>query len=70
MVKKMKTFYDIQQLLKQYGMIVYTGTRLGDLELMEGEIQELYDMKILEKEDYLVARMIIRNEISKEMDKT
>ncbi|WP_273832823.1 YqgQ family protein [Guptibacillus sedimenti] len=65
----MKTFYDIQQLLKRYGMIVYTGSRLGDLGLMEDEVQELYDMKILEKEDYLVARMILRNEINKERDK-
>ncbi len=69
MVRKMKTFYEIQQLLKRYGMIVYTGSRLGDLELMEDEVQELYDMKILEKEDYLVARMILRNEINKERDK-
>jgi uncharacterized protein YqgQ len=69
MVRKMKTFYDIQQLLKRYGMIVYTGSRLGDLELMEDELQELYDMKILVKEDYLVARMILRNEINKERDK-
>lgn len=69
MVRKMKTFYEIQQLLKRYGMIVYTGSRLGDLELMEDEVQELYDMGILEKEDYLVARMILRNEINKERDK-
>ena len=65
----MKTFYDIQQLLKRYGMIIYTGRRLGDLELMEDEVQELYEMKMIEKEDYLVARMILRNESNKERDK-
>ncbi|NAP01271.1 DUF910 family protein [Halomonas sp. MG34] len=31
----MKTIYDVQQLLKRYGSFVYTGDRLGDLELME-----------------------------------
>ncbi len=68
-VKQMKTFFDVQQLLKRFGMIVYTGNRLGDLELMEEELQELYDMKMLEQERYLIAKMIIRNEISKERDK-
>ncbi|MDQ0481657.1 YqgQ family protein [Guptibacillus hwajinpoensis] len=66
----MKTFYDVQQLLKRFGMIVYTGNRLGDLELMEEELQEIYEMKMLEQDNYLVAKMILRNEISRERDKT
>ncbi|KMM37829.1 YqgQ family protein [Guptibacillus hwajinpoensis] len=65
----MKTFYDVQQLLKRFGMIVYTGNRLGDLELMEEELQEIYEMKMLEQDNYLVAKMILRNEISRERDK-
>ncbi|WP_347549612.1 YqgQ family protein [Pseudalkalibacillus hwajinpoensis] len=65
----MKTFFDVQQLLKRFGMIVYTGSRLGDLELMEEELKELYEMKILEQDNYLVARMILRNEIGRERDK-
>ncbi len=69
MVKNMKTLFDVQQLLKRFGMIVYTGNRLGDLELMEEELQELYDMKMLEQEQYLTAKMIVRNEISRERDK-
>ena len=69
MVKRMKTLFDVQQLLKRFGMIVYTGNRLGDLELMEEELQELYDMNMLEQEQYLIARMIVRNEISRERDK-
>lgn len=64
----MKTFYDVQQLLKRFGMIVYTGNRLGDLELMEEELQEIYEMKMLEQDNYLVAKMILRNEISRERD--
>ncbi|TKD70117.1 YqgQ family protein [Pseudalkalibacillus hwajinpoensis] len=65
----MKTIFDVQQLLKRFGMIVYTGNRLGDLELMEEELQEIYEMKMVEQDDYLVAKMILRNEISRERDK-
>ncbi|MBN8208274.1 DUF910 family protein [Bacillus sp. NTK071] len=65
----MKTLFDVQQLLKRFGMIVYTGNRLGDLELMEEELQEIYEMKMVEQDDYLVAKMILRNEISRERDK-
>ncbi len=36
----MKSVYDIQQLLKKFGTIIYVGDRLGDLELMEMEIKE------------------------------
>ena len=30
----MKTFYDVQQFLKRFGIIVYMGKRLYDIELM------------------------------------
>ena len=33
----MKTFYDVQQFLKQFGIIVYVGKRLYDIELMKLE---------------------------------
>ena len=37
----MKTIYDIQQYLKKFGAIIYTGDRIADLQLMEMEVQEL-----------------------------
>ena len=30
----MKTLYDVQQLLKRFGIFVYVGKRLWDIELM------------------------------------
>ncbi|MCA0986030.1 YqgQ family protein [Guptibacillus algicola] len=64
-----KTLFEVQQLLKKFGMIVYTGSRLGDLELMEEELHELYEMKMIEQELYLESRMILKAEMQKERDK-
>lgn len=56
------TVYDVQQLLKRFGIFIYTGNRLGDLELMEAEIHDLYQTKIISTADYQMARLILRKE--------
>ncbi|GAQ19808.1 cytosolic protein [Oceanobacillus picturae] len=61
----MKTIYDVQQLLKRYGTFVYTGNRLGDLELMDMELTELYKWGFINGEDYTMAKLLLRSEISK-----
>ena len=58
----MKSMIDIYQLLKQYGMYVYTGDRFGDLELILDEIKELYKSKMIEPDVYQTAVLIIRQE--------
>lgn len=58
----MDKMYDIYQLLKQYGTYVYTGDRLGDLQLMEDEIKELYKANVMDIKDYQMALLIIRQE--------
>ncbi|MDQ0175188.1 uncharacterized protein YqgQ [Bacillus chungangensis] len=62
----MKNFYDVQQLLKRYGIFIYIGKRLADIELMESEIRELYEAKLLEIETFQQAMLILRAERSKE----
>ncbi|QPC46872.1 YqgQ family protein [Mangrovibacillus cuniculi] len=61
----MKTFYDVQQLLKRFGTIIYTKDRLADLELMEMEIRDLYDAGVLERQDFQMALLLLRQEQSK-----
>ena len=58
----MKTLYDVQQLLKHFGIIVYLGKRLYDIELMKIELRSLYDNGLINQEDYLVAELILRRE--------
>ncbi|AXI09462.1 DUF910 domain-containing protein [Oceanobacillus zhaokaii] len=58
----MKNVYDVQQILKKFGTFIYSGDRIGDLELMEMEIGDLYKMQFIEKDHYLQAKLILRKE--------
>lgn len=58
----MKTIYDIQQLLKRFGTIIYIGDRVADLELMEEEVKELYKAQFIDIKDYQTAILLLRHE--------
>lgn len=60
----MKSVYDIQQLLKKFGTYIYTGNRIGDLELMNIEIDDLYKSNMIQIEDYKKAKLILKRAIS------
>ena len=47
----MKTLYDVQRLLKQFGIYVYLGKRLYDIEMMKIELERLYDNGLISKSD-------------------
>ena len=65
----MKTLYDVQQLLKQFVIVVYLGKRLYDIEMMKIELEALYQNGLIDKENYLIAEMILRREHRIEMEK-
>lgn len=65
----MNTFYDVQQLLKRFGTIIYIGDRLADLELMEEEIKELYQAQCMDTKEYQMAVLILRQEAARMRDK-
>ena len=65
----MKTLYDVQQLLKQFGVVVYLGKRLYDIEMMKIELEALYKNALIDKENYLIAEIILRREHQIEMEK-
>ncbi|APC50228.1 DUF910 family protein [Virgibacillus halodenitrificans] len=60
----MKSMYDIRQLLKKFGTYIYTGNKIGDLELMEMEIEELQKYGFIQKEDYISAKLLLRKEMA------
>jgi len=60
----MKNMYDIQQLLKRFGIIIYTGNRVSDLQLIDMEITELFKTQLITKEEYVTIKQIIQREIS------
>lgn len=58
----MKTLYDVQQLLKRFGIYVYVGKRLYDIEVMKIELEKFYENQLITKDDYLKAELILRRE--------
>lgn len=59
---KLVTIYDVKKVLKQYGCTIYTGDQLADLDLMADECQELYEWQMIDKEMYMKAMLLIRQE--------
>ncbi|MDX8364239.1 YqgQ family protein [Cytobacillus sp. Hm23] len=64
----MRTLYDVQQLLKKYGTIIYIGDRIADLELMESELKELYQSQLVDVKDYQMALLLLRQEVQRLKD--
>ena len=62
---KINNFYDVLQLLKRYGFIIYFKDKEDMYEMMQQEIRSLYNYDLLSKEEYLKCILIInqrRNE--------
>lgn len=59
----MQTMYDVQQLLKRFGIFIYVGNRKADLELMEIELSELYRSKVISGNEYQTALLVLRKEM-------
>lgn len=65
--ERMISVYDIQQLLKRFGTIIYTGDRVADLQLMGDELRELYKSQLIDPKDYQTALFLLKQEIQKEI---
>ena len=57
-------FWDVIRLLRGFGAYIYTGDRRADILLMESELKDLYNDKLIVKEDYITASLLIRKELS------
>ncbi len=58
----MNNIYDVTQLLKRFGIFVYTKDRIADLEMMEEEIKELYQMQLIDVKEFQMAILLLRQE--------
>lgn len=58
----METVYDVRMLLKRFGTFIYSRNRLGDLSLMESELEDLSKMNLITKEEYIKGKLILHNE--------
>ncbi|HCN61535.1 MULTISPECIES: YqgQ family protein [Mammaliicoccus] len=55
----MENLYDVQQLLKKFGYIIYFKNEDDQLEMMEQEIKTMYQSMLIDKDTFLQARLII-----------
>lgn len=64
----MNQIKDVRDLLKGFGIVIYTGDSVGDLELMMDEVKDLKDTGLIESEEYLKAITILKKSLSKSND--
>ena len=65
----MKNFYDLQQFLKTFGIIIYMKDRKHTLSMVEYEVRELRSIELISKEEFLRAMLIIEQEVNYELSK-
>lgn len=65
----MNSIYDVMQYLKRNGTYIYTTDRQSDILLMEDEIRELYKSQIMDTQDFQMAILLLRQEMSRLIDK-
>ncbi len=58
----MESLYDVQQLFKRFGIFIYVGARIYDIELMTIELRKLYDNHLIDQETYMTAWHILKRE--------
>lgn len=58
----MQNIHDVRKLLMKFGTFIYTTDRLGDLELMMMEINELYEWKFISSQEFQQALLLIKKE--------
>jgi len=64
----MRDLLDVLQLLKRFGIFIYTGNQKTDIEMMMSEVKELYQNGLIMQEDYLPALIILKSELGKRAD--
>ncbi|EJL46263.1 hypothetical protein PMI08_01241 [Brevibacillus sp. CF112] len=53
--------FDLKAFLQRFGLFIYTGDPEGDLLLIEDEIRELYELNVIEKEEFMEAMSAVRS---------
>ena len=65
----MENFYDLQQFLKTFGIIIYMKNRKHTLSMVEYEVRELRRIELISKEEFLRAMLIIKQAVNYELSK-
>ncbi|UFJ39370.1 YqgQ family protein [Brevibacillus humidisoli] len=52
--------FDLKHFLHRFGIVIYTGDPEGDRLLIEDEIRELYQLGLIDKEEFMKAIAALR----------
>jgi len=52
--------FDLKAFLHRFGLFIYTGDPEGDILLIEDEIRELYELNVIDKEEFMEALSALR----------
>ncbi|UQS85301.1 YqgQ family protein [Apilactobacillus apisilvae] len=66
----MNTLYDVQQLLKRFGIYVYVGKRIWDIEVMALELDHLNESNVITQKEFIQAKLVLKHEHKIEENKT
>lgn len=59
------SFLEVKELLRAFGVVIYTGDAIGDCILMEDELKELHEAGLISDPDlYRFALLTIRKRMS------
>jgi len=59
------SFLDVKDLLRAFGIVIYTGDAIGDCILMEDELRELHEAGLIpDAELYRFALLTVRKRMS------
>ncbi|WP_394858448.1 YqgQ family protein [Staphylococcus cohnii] len=58
-IHEINTFYDVQQLLKKFGFVIYFKDKKDTYEMMEQELHSLYDYNLITKDYYIKSKLVI-----------
>ncbi|WP_100398351.1 YqgQ family protein [Bacillus sp. FJAT-44742] len=61
----MNNLYELKKWMISFGAVIYTKDPLADLDLIEEEVKEAYNMGVLDKDSYQKALLIVRQERNK-----
>ncbi|MTV22483.1 YqgQ family protein [Staphylococcus delphini] len=59
MQTQLNTFYDVLQLLKKFGFIIYFDNKADMLEMIEQEIQTLYRHELITRDEFVQSKLLI-----------
>ncbi|EIM5183131.1 YqgQ family protein [Staphylococcus pseudintermedius] len=59
MQTQLNTFYDVLQLLKKFGCIIYFDNKGDMLEMIEQEIQTLYRHELITRDEFVQSKLLI-----------